>query len=164
MSLYFPELEPWVAQSASLPAGLSMRECGNVGPRGATHCSACPALLHSESGPLGLSVHECGAAGSASGQTACALRPTLRQSWSRHSHASPLHPPVPVSAPPTGLDECLFFISLVSPPCRSILCQFWLCKEVQCVYLHRHLGSLSYNNKLKTKTPRTGRKSNCMEV
>ena len=50
---------------------------------------------------------------------------------------------VPVSAPPTGLDECLFFISLVSDfPCLSICCQFWLCDEAQCVYLHRHLGSL----------------------
>ena len=29
--------------------------CMNVGPQGATHCSACPALRHSESGPLGLS-------------------------------------------------------------------------------------------------------------
>ena len=27
-----------------------------------------------------------------------------------------LSTPVPVSAPPTGLDECLFFISLVSNP------------------------------------------------
>ena len=26
-------------------------------------------------------------------------------------------------------------------PCRSIFCQFWLCREAQCVYLHRHLGS-----------------------
>ena len=40
----------------------------------------------------GLSVRECGATGSASARTACAVRPTLRQSWSRHSHASPLHP------------------------------------------------------------------------
>ena len=40
----------------------------------------------------GLSVRECGAAGSASGQTACPVRPTLRQSLSRHSHESPLHP------------------------------------------------------------------------
>ena len=30
--------------------------CTNVGPRGATRCSACPDLCHSESGPLGLSV------------------------------------------------------------------------------------------------------------
>ena len=37
----------------------------------------------------GLSVRECGAAGSASGQTACPVRPALRQSWSRHGHASP---------------------------------------------------------------------------
>ena len=29
----------------------------------------------------------------------------------------------------------------VGPPCRSILCQFWLCEEAQCVYLRRHLGS-----------------------
>ena len=40
----------------------------------------------------GLSILECGAAGSASARTACAVRPTLRQSRSHHSHASPLHP------------------------------------------------------------------------
>ena len=66
--------------------------CANVGPRGATRHSACPILRHSESGPLGLSVRECGATGSASGQTACPVCPTLRQSQSRHGHASPLHP------------------------------------------------------------------------
>ena len=43
----------------------------------------------------GLSVRECGAAGSASGETACPIRPTLRQSQSRHSHASPLRPGCP---------------------------------------------------------------------
>ena len=52
-------------------------------------------------------LRECGAAESASGQTACPIRPTLCQSQS-----SP--PPLPISAPPTSLDECLFFISLVS--------------------------------------------------
>ena len=46
----------------------------------------------------------CGAAGSASARTACAICPTLHQSQSRHSHASPLHPSA-VSAPPTSLDE-----------------------------------------------------------
>ena len=35
---------------------------------------------------------KCGDAGSASARTACAICPTLRQSQSRHSHASPLHP------------------------------------------------------------------------
>ena len=53
---------------------------------------------------------ERGAAGSASGQTACPVRPTLRQSRSCHGHAGP-STLVPVSAPPT---EFLFFISLVS--------------------------------------------------
>ena len=59
-----------------------------------------------------------------------------------------------VSAPPTGLDECFSFISLVvGLPCSLIICQFWLffvvklllsffwlCEEVQCVYLCLHLG------------------------
>ena len=65
---------------------------------------------------LALSVYlrKCGAAGSASGQTACPVHPTLRQSRSCHSHASPLSAPVPASAPPTGLDVCFFFIYLVS--------------------------------------------------
>ena len=64
--------------------------CTNVGPRGATHCSACPILCHSEASPLGLSVRDCRAAGCASGQTACPVSPTLRQSWSHHGNASPL--------------------------------------------------------------------------
>ena len=61
---------------------------------------------------------------------------------------------LPVSTPPTSLDECFFFISLiVRLPCSSIFCQFWLffvfklslsffwlCEEAQCVYLRLHLG------------------------
>ena len=36
-------------------------------------------------------------------------------------------PQLPVSAPPTNLDECYFFISLfVRLPYSSIFCQFWL--------------------------------------
>ena len=63
-------------------------------------------------------------------------------------------PLLPVTAPPTGLDECFFFISLVVRlPCSSIFCQFWLffvlklllfffwlCEEAQFVYLCLHLG------------------------
>ena len=63
---------------------------------------------------------------------------------------------VPVSAPPTFLDECFFFISLVVRlPYSSIFCQFWLffvfklllsffwlCKEAQ---LKLHLGRKSKN-------------------
>ena len=72
-------------------------------------------------------------------------------------HESSL-PWLPVSAAPTGLDECFFFISLVvGLPYSSIFCQFWLffvfnlllsffwlCEEAECVYLHLHLGQKSY--------------------
>ena len=92
LRLYFSVLEPWVARSALLPAVCLVYLCMNVGPRGAIRCSACPVLCHSESGPLGLSVPKCGAAGSASGQTACSVGPTLRQSGSCHGNASPLRP------------------------------------------------------------------------
>ena len=111
LRLYFPELEPWVARSALLPAVCPAYLRVNVRPRGATHHSACP-VLAILSPALSVYVQECRAAGSASGQTACPVRPALRQSLSRHSLGSPLRP-VPVSAPPTGLDECLFFISWV---------------------------------------------------
>ena len=39
----------------------------------------------------------------------------------------------------------------VGPPCCSILCQFWLCEEAQCVYLRRHLGSLVVPEDLDSK-------------
>ena len=68
--------------------------CVNVGPRGATHRSACPVLCHSESGPLGLSVQMWGRR-VCRGQPACPVCPTLRQSRSRHGNVSPLHPGCP---------------------------------------------------------------------
>ena len=37
----------------------------------------------------------------------------------------------------------IFYFLGVGLPCRSIFCQFWLCEEVKCVYLRRHLGSPS---------------------
>ena len=95
LRLYFPDLEPWVAWSASLPTVCLVYLCPNVGLWGATRRSACPVLHHSESSPLGLFVRECGVAGSASGQTACPFRPTLRQSQSHHGHVSPLRPGCP---------------------------------------------------------------------
>ena len=79
-------------RSASLPAVCPVYLCTNVGPWGATCRFACPVLHHSESGPLSLSVRECVAAGSASGQTACPVRPTLCQSGSRHGNVSLLRP------------------------------------------------------------------------
>ena len=70
-------------------------------------------------------------------------------------HKSSL-PRLSISAPPTGLDECFFFISLVVRlPYSLIFCQFWLffvfkllssfwlCEEAQCVYLCFHLGQKS---------------------
>ena len=70
------------------------------------------------------------------------------------------HPPwLPISAPPTGLNECFFFISVVVRlPCSSIFCHFWLffvfkllsffwlCEEVQCVYLRLHLLIFTFLN------------------
>ena len=61
---------------------------------------------------------------------------------------------LPISAPPTSLDECVFFKSLVVwLPYSSVLCQFWLffvcklllslfwlCRETKCIYLRLHLG------------------------
>ena len=91
--------------------------CTNVGLLGATRCSACPVLRHSESGPLGLSVCECGAAGSASGQTACPVRPSLRQSRSFHGHVSPLHP----GCPSLLLLPVRMNVSFLSPWCRTSL-------------------------------------------
>ena len=113
LRLYFPALEPWVMRSALLPAVCPVYLCASVGPQGATPRSACPVLHHSESGPPGLSVRMWG-------RRVCQWSDCLPCS----SHTPPVSvpprqlesspPQLPVSAPPTGLDECLFFISLVS--------------------------------------------------
>ena len=75
--------------AAPTPTGVFNQRSEALFPRaGALGCAVCftPHRLSC------LSVHECGAAGSASGQTACPVRPTLHQSRSRHSHSSPLRP------------------------------------------------------------------------
>ena len=64
---------------------------------------------------LSVYLRECVAAGSASALTACAICPTLRQSRSTTA-TRVLSTPVPISTPPTSLDQGLFFISLVSDP------------------------------------------------
>ena len=104
-------------------------------------------LFYNPAIPPVLSVCECGPSGSAS----CSLPAPLHNPpphWVHQLHRAP------VSAPPTGLDECFFFISLVVRlPYSSIFCQFWLffvfklllsffwlCEEAQCVYLCLHLG------------------------
>ena len=89
--------------------------CGRMWCRGVLPAALAAPFSTTLSPALWVYLCKCGAAGSASARTACAICPTLFQSRSRHSYASPLHP-VSLSAPPTGLDECLFFISLVSDP------------------------------------------------
>ena len=89
LRLYFPVQEPWVMRSALFPA---------IRP--------------------GLSVHECGAEGSASGQTACPVHPTLRQSRSRHGNASPLCPCARLSLP---LLPVWTYLSFLSTSCQTSL-------------------------------------------
>ena len=119
-------------------------------------------LLLSPAVPPGLSIRECGATGSASyhlvGSVSCSLACPIPQSTNSLGPPATtplqvLSAPLPISAPPTGLDECFFFISLVvGLPCSSIFCQFWLffvfklllsffwlCEEAQCVYLRLRL-------------------------
>ena len=104
--------------------------------------TALPAPLSATPSPaLLVYLHKCRVAGSASAWTACPVCPTLRQSQSRHGNLSPLSPSCP-SPPllPIWMLFIFYFLG-VGLPCRSILCQFWLCEEAQCVYLRRHLGS-----------------------
>ena len=100
--------------AAPTPTGICNQRFEALFPRaGVLGCWVCFAPRHS-SGP---SVCECGAAGSACGQTACPFGPTLRQSWSRHGHASPLRPGCP--SPP--LLPVWVYVSFLSPWCRTSL-------------------------------------------
>ena len=83
---------------------------------------------------------------------------------------------LPVSTPPTGLDGCVFFNSLVVElPYSSIFCPlwlyfvfklllsfFWLCKEAQCVYLRLHLGRNSHLSFLEIQISTKILKKFCM--
>ena len=113
LRLYFPTLEPWVAQSASLPAVCPVYLCTNVGLRGATRRSACPVLCHSESALL---VYLCGNVGPQGLLVVRLPAPFVPHSASLGPAMAMrvLSATVPISAPPTGLDQRLFFISLVS--------------------------------------------------
>ena len=107
--------------STTLSLALSVYVCANVGPHGLLVVRL-PALLVPHSTSLG---------------------PAMA--------TGVLSAPVPVSAPPTGLDECVFFISLVVGVAHSSIfwlffvfkLSFWSFKEAQCVYLCLHLGQKS---------------------
>ena len=61
--------------------------------------------------------------------------PCLSWSSSRSPATSPLCLAA-ISAPPTGLDECFFFNSLVvGLPYSSVFCQFWLFFVFKCVFV-----------------------------
>ena len=78
--------------AAPTPRGVFNQRFEALFPRaGALGCVVCFAPCRLS----GLSVRECGASGSASGQTACPVCPTLHQSQSRHSNVSPLRPGCP---------------------------------------------------------------------
>ena len=123
LKLYFPELEPWVARSAS-----QYTSCCLAG-----QLQLCP--------PRSTIHHPTPQSTTPLGPPATALLGVL-STW------------LPVSTPPTNLDECFFFISLVvGLPYSLIFCQFWLLfvfklllsffwlwEEAQCVYLCLHLG------------------------
>ena len=139
--------------STSTPMGVFNQRFEALFPcTGALDCTVCfapppffPVYLHANVGPWGL----------------------LDEAWPAPFHNPPPHwvhqrlpscksslPQLPISTPPTGLDECFFFISLVvGLPYSLIFCHFWLffvyklllsffwlCEVAQCVYLCLHLG------------------------
>ena len=108
LRLSFPALEPWVMQSASLPAVWPVYLCANVGPQGLLVVRLpAPFLPHSAS-----------------------LGPAMA-TWVLH--VSPLRPGARLR--PSYRSGCMFLFYLlgVGLPCHSIFCQFWLCKEAQCL-------------------------------
>ena len=160
--------------AASTPMGVFNQRFESLFPRaGALVCMVCFGPL------LFLLVYLCTNVGP-KGLPATTLWGLLAAAWLAPFHNPPPHwvcqlppcrgsfpPQLPVSAPPTGLDECFFFISLfVGLPYSLIFCQFWLffvfklllslfwlCEEAQCVYLRLHLG---WNVHSLLKPVRTG--------
>ena len=123
-----------VSPAASTPTGVFTQRFEALFPSaGALDCTVCFAP------PLFLPVYLCANVGP-QGLPATTLWGLPAAAWPVPLHNPPprwvLQPPpcrkccpprLPISAPPTGLDECFFFISLVVRlPYRSIFCQFWL--------------------------------------
>ena len=100
-------------------SGLSMRECGAVGCYPLLCLPRSPPLLS-----LTLLVYLCANVGPQGLLVLGLPAPFVPHSSSLGPATATqvLSTPVPVSAPPTGLDECLFFISLVSDPLAVRFC------------------------------------------
>ena len=147
--------------AASTPTGVFTQRFEALFPRtGVLDCVVCFAP------PPFLPVYLCANVGT-QGLPATTLWGLLAAAWPALFHNLPPHwvrqpkpchkssaPRLPVSASPTCLDECFFFIYLVvGLPYSSIFCQlwlffvfklllsfFWLCEKAQYVYLCLHLG------------------------
>ena len=113
---------------ASTPTGVFNQRFEALFPRagalGWVVCFTPPAV------PPGLSMCKCGAAGSAShhlvGSASCSLAHPVPQSTTSLGPTAATFPGV-LSVPSMGLDECVFFNSLVVRlPYSLIFCQFWL--------------------------------------
>ena len=116
--------------AASTPTGVFNQRFEALFPHaGALGCEVCfvpplflPVYLCVNVGPWGLLVVALPAL----------LVPQSASLWVRpHCHESPL-PWLPVSAPPTGLDECFFISLVVGLRCSLIFCQFWLFLILNC--------------------------------
>ena len=109
LRLYFPTLEPWIAGVCLAPLlFLLVYLHANVGLPGPL-AAAFPTWSSSHYLTSSLSCHF---------DHPCPPALALTQIFSAQ---------LPISAPPTILDECVFFISLVVRlPYNSIFCQFWL--------------------------------------
>ena len=81
-----------------------------MGPRGLLPTTLPAPFSATLSLALSVYLRECRAEGSASGQTACPVHPTLRQSQSRHGNASPLRPGCP-SPPLLPVWMSVYFLS-----------------------------------------------------
>ena len=104
---------------ASSPTGVFNQWFEALFPRAVALCLC--GLFSSPAVPPGLCMCECGAPLPALLHNPPPCWVHQRPRWCEFSP-----PRLPVSAPPTGLDECFLFLSLfVGPTCSSIFCQFW---------------------------------------
>ena len=114
LRLYFPELEPWVAQSVSLPCHSSQFIYVRMWGRGV--CYPPHSLFYTTLLGLALPVYLCANVGQQGLLVGALPAPSIRQSaslwvpWQQHESCPPR---LPISTLPTCLDEYFFFISLV---------------------------------------------------